>query len=193
MKNKFLILTFLLVSSIYSQNEIAWDGKYQLQQSDFQSPSTQIGNTNIYNLSISSGFEFSFSMSNVQFMFTKNFNSKVTNAFKPKSAALVASDVETAKYLIDFAQFQFNLSELYARILRKRLYEGKKTFSNISFFKPIYDEIQNEYSQRITNASKETEIGKKKEKLKLLKEHVLKEIDELSNFCKECKILKKLK
>ena len=191
---KIIIIIYILSNTIvYSQNEINWDSKYQLQQSDFQSPSTQIGNTNIYNLSISSGFEFSFSMSNVEFMFTKNFNTKVSNAFKPKNAAIVASDIETAKYLIDFAQFQFNLSELYARILRKRLYEGKKTFSNISFFKPIYNEIQNEYSQRITNASKETEIGKKKEKLKLLQEQVLKEIDELSNFCKECKIPKKLK
>ena len=191
MKKLITIVCILSTLIIYSQNEINWDGKYQLQQSDFQSPSTQIGNTNIYNLSISSGFEFSFSMSNFEFMLTKNFNSKVSNAFKPKSAALVASDIETAKYLVDFAQFQFNLSELYARILRKRLYEGKKTFSNISFFKPIYDEIQNEYSQRITNASKETEIGKKKEKLKLLQDQVLKEIQELSNFCKECKILKK--
>ena len=191
MKKLITIVCILSTLIIYSQNEINWDGKYQLQQSDFQSPSTQIGNTNIYNLSISSGFEFSFSMSNFEFMLTKNFNSKVSNAFKPKSAALVASDIETAKYLVDFAQFQFNLSELYARILRKRLYEGKKTFSNISFFKPIYDEIQNEYSQRITNASKETEIGKKKAKLKLLQDQVLKEIEEMPNFCKECKILKK--
>ena len=191
MKKLITIVCILSTLIIYSQNDIDWDGKYQLQQSDFQSPSTQIGNTNIYNLSIFSGFEFSFSMSNFEFMLTKNFNSKVSNAFKPKSAALVASDIETAKYLVDFAQFQFNLSELYARILRKRLYEGKKTFSNISFFKPIYDEIQNEYSQRITNASKETEIGKKKGKLKLLQDQVLKEIQELSNFCKECKILKK--
>lgn len=191
MKKLITIVCILSTLIIYSQNDIDWDGKYQLQQSDFQSPSTQIGNTNIYNLSISSGFEFSFSMSNFEFMLTKNFNSKVSNAFKPKSAALVASDIETAKYLVDFAQFQFNLSELYARILRKRLYEGKKTFSNISFFKPIYDEIQNEYSQRITNASKETEIGKKKEKLKLLQDQVLKEIQEMPNFCKECKILKK--
>ena len=191
MKKIITIAYILLNTIVYSQNGIDWDDKYQLKQSDFQSSASQIGNTNNFNLSIGSGFEFSFSMSNIEFMFTKNFNSKVSNSFKPKSAALVAPNVEIAKYLIDFAQFQFNLSELYARNLRKKLHDEKKTFSNISFFKPIYDEIQNEYSQRITNASKETDLGRNKEKLKLLQEQVLKEIQELSNFCKECKIAKK--
>ena len=191
MKNLFVTIFLVCTATNYSQNEISWSKEYQLQQSDFQSPSTQIGNTNIINLMTSSGFDFAISMSNFEFMFTKNFNSKVTNAFKRESAAIVAPDKETAVFLIGFAQYQFDLAELYARKLRKKLNEDKKAFSNISFFKPIYDEIQNEYSQKITSASKETEMGKNVDKLEKLQKQVIADIEELATYCKECKILKK--
>ncbi len=184
-----LCLNFCLIN--YSQNDINWSKEYKLQQSDFQSSSTQIGNTNMSNLSISSGFDFAIAISNIEFIFTKNFNSKVNNSFKPAGASIVAPDQKTAELLIGFAQFQFNLSELYARKLRKELNEQKKAFSNISFFKPIYDELQNEYSVKITNASKESNMGTNIEKLQIIQNKVLADIDELSAYCKDCKIIKK--
>ena len=117
---KIIIIIYILSSTIvFSQNKIDWDGKYQLKQSDFQSPATQIGNTNTINLTIGSSFEFLLTMSNFEFMFIKNFNSKVSNSFHPKSAVLVAPDVKSAECLIDFGQFQFNLSELYNGIVVK--------------------------------------------------------------------------
>lgn len=193
MRKTLSLLLLLITSTIFAQNDINWDGKYQLQLTDFKSPATQIGNTTIYSINFPSGIEFSFSMSNMKFLFTKNFNSKVNNAFKPKAASLVAPNEVIANDLRDFANYQFNLSELYARKFRKRIFEEKGTFSNVSFFKPIYDEIQNEFSERITIAGKETDLGRKKEKLKLLHEQVLNEIQELNDFCKECKVSKKKK
>jgi len=197
MKNKLkkrITIIILLISSItFAKNDINWDGKYQLQLTDFKSPATQIGNTTVYSINFPSGIGFSFSMSNVEFLFTKNFNSKVDNIFKPKASSLVAPDETIANDLKDFANFQFNLSELYARKFRKRLFEEKGAFSNVTFFKPIYDEIQNEFSERITIAGKETDLGRNKEKLKLLNEQVVTEIQELNTFCKECKVSKKKK
>jgi hypothetical protein len=60
MKNAFLTLCLFLASGVYllAQNEIPWDGKYQLQLSDFQSPATRIGNVNIYSMYGGATFDF---------------------------------------------------------------------------------------------------------------------------------------
>jgi hypothetical protein len=193
MKKLYTTICLSIATATFSQNEINWDGQYQLQLSDFQSPATQIGNVNVYSLHTGSGIDFSFYMSNVEFMFTKNFNSKVNNAFKRDVASLVSPDETTANSIISFAQYEFDLSELYARKFRKKLFEEKGAFSNVSFFKPIYDAIQKEFSERDTEAGKATDLGRKKEKLQVVHEQVLKEVQELFDFCKDCKPPKKQK
>jgi len=193
MKKTFLIICILFIANSYSQNEINWDGKYKLQLSDFQSSSTKIGNTNVNNFMMFIGVEFNFAMSNVEFMFTKNFNSKINNVFKRESSSIIAIDVESANSMVNLAQYGFDLSELYARKLRKKIFEGKRTFSDVTFLKPLYDENQKQLNELIANASNETNFGSKKDKLKALHEQVLKEIEELSDFCKECKTPKKTK
>jgi hypothetical protein len=45
-----------------------------LQLSDFQSKGKQVGGTTV--MQTASSLQFGFQMSNVEFMFTKNFNSK---------------------------------------------------------------------------------------------------------------------
>jgi hypothetical protein len=77
--------------------------------------------------------------------------------------------------------------------LRKSIFENKKTFSDISFLKPIYEETQKQYSIRLTNATKETDLGSKTAVLQKLNEQVLIEIEEYFEFCKECKVSKKKK
>jgi hypothetical protein len=186
----FLILIFhSLISK--SQNDIDWNGIYKLQLSDFQSPSTQIGNVNVYSLTSCSGFAFAFYMSNAEFIFTKNFNSKVSCQFSRMAASLVAPDTATAAQLINFARFDFDLAELYARKCRQKLFENKKAFSNVTFFKPVYDEVQKEFITRHTEAAKETDIGRDSTKLVILHARVLDEIDQLPDFCKTCKPNKK--
>ena len=191
MKKLFSLLCIFISIITYSQSEINWDGKYNLQLSDFNSASTQIGGVQVNNIMMPIGFDFSIMMSNVEFMFTKNFNSKVSNTFKRDAASIIAIDEANAQYLVDFAQYGFDLTELYARKLRKKIYDDKKTLSNVTFLKPIYDDLQKELNEKFANASKETDLGKSKDKLATLKQQVLQEIAELSDFCKECKPLKK--
>lgn len=193
MKKILLILCILFFANSYSQNEINWDGKYQLQLSDFQSPSTKIGKVNVNSFMMFVGIEFNFAMSNIEFMFTKNFNSKINNVFKRESSSIIAVDNETANEMVALARYGFDLTELYARKLRKRIFEEKRTISDISFLKPIYDENQKKLNELISNASNETNLGKNRDKLKLLHVKVLVEIQELSDFCKECKAPKKRK
>ena len=193
MKYKLATILIVLSGFIKGQNSIDWDGKYQLQFSDFQSTTTQIGHGNIYSLSSGANFNFSFHMSYLEFMFTKNFNSRVNCSFKRNAASLVAPDSSTALNLLEFARYDFDLSELYARKFRKKMFENKNAFSDMGFYKPIYDEIQTEFTERHTNASVQTDLGKNGEKLKELHEAVLVEIGQLSDFCKYCKPPKKRK
>jgi hypothetical protein len=126
-------------------------------------------------------------MSNIEFMFTKNFNSKVSSTFKRDAASIIATDTVNAKHLLDFAQYEFDLSELYARKLRKDLYMNKGAFSDISFLQPLYDAIQKEYVEEHDIASNKSDLGQNEKMIKELDSDVLKRIQELSDFCKNCK------
>ena len=78
MKQFLLLALFTLALFAHGQNTFEWNGTYQIQLTDFQSPATQIGNTTIYSLHSGSGIDFAYVMTNAEFMFTKNFNSRVT-------------------------------------------------------------------------------------------------------------------
>jgi len=188
----FLIIPLLLSWNFtQAQHDIEWDGKYKLQLSDFRSPATLIGSSNIYSLHTMTSFDFGFHMSNAEFMFTKNFNSKVNCTFKPEASSLVAPDSVIALDLLNFARFEFDLAELYARKFRKKIYEEKGAFSDVNFFRPIHDEIQNEYIQRHTMAARQTDMGRNSYTLQQLHKDVLDEIEVLNDFCKTCKPPKK--
>lgn len=120
----------ILLASLTSkaQNVIDWSETYKLQLSDFQAATTQIGNVNMYSLHSSAMMDFSFYMSNYEFMFTKNFNAKVSCKFTRDAASLIAPDNETAEALLDFAQYEFDLQEMYARRFRKKCLKRKELF-----------------------------------------------------------------
>jgi len=126
-------------------------------------------------------------MSGYEFMFTKNFNSKVSCTFDPEASSIIAPDKEIADALIRYAQYEFDLCELYARKLRKSLYENKDAFSDAQFFEPIYKKIHEDYNHDCINAGKLTDLGKDKEKIEELHSQVLQQIQQLSFFCKTCK------
>ncbi|MFT5253453.1 MAG: hypothetical protein ACI87N_002491 [Flavobacteriales bacterium] len=192
--NKIIVAILILVANAVSaQNQVEWDGNYKLQLSDFQSQGTQVGGTTVISMQTASSLQFGLQMSNVEFMFTKNFNSKVDCAFQRDGALIVAPDTITAKKLVQFAQYQFNLSELYARKLRQKIFENKATFSDISFVKPLYDSIEKDFIAENGSASKETNLGQDEGKLAVLNTKVLTQIQELADFCKSCKPPKKKK
>jgi len=191
MKRIFILCFLFSFTTVKSQNIIDWDGIYKLQLSDFKSTASQIGDVNIYSLACGAAIDFAFHMTSGEFMFTKNFNSKVKCIFNRDASSLVATDTLMALQLLDFARYDFDLTELYARKFRKRLYEEKGAFSDASFFKPVYDDIQREFLERHTLAAKNTDLGRNSEKLSVLHQQVLTEIDELADYCKTCKPSKK--
>ncbi len=115
MKRNFFIIFFIfLIHTLCAQKLIDWSLDYKLQLSDFQSSASHIGSGNTFSLRSSAGMSFLFSMSNYEFMFTKNFNSKVSCTFTRNAAILIAPDSIFANQLVNFAQYEFDLTELYA-------------------------------------------------------------------------------
>lgn len=119
-------------------------------------------------------------------MFTKNFNSKVKATFNRNAAAITAIDTLTALQLVKYGQFYFDLTELYTRKFRKEMYEQKGAFSDISFFQPIFNRLQEELQTENARVSKATALGSEEELLKSEHQMVLQQIEQLSAFCMEC-------
>lgn len=188
------MLAFVLLGTVsYSQNELEWSSLKKLQLSDFQSSTTKIGDVNIYSLHSGVTMNFAYQMSSAQFMFKKNFNSAAKCIFSYKAASLLAPDSATAFNLVDLAQFEFDLTELYTRKFRKRLFEEKGTFSGGDFYQPIYNRVQAELNERLTTAGIQTELGQNKKELETLHKRVLLELEEYSDYCYSCNPPKKNK
>lgn len=188
----YLLIALFLFSPLFlpAQQKIEWSPEYKLESSDFKSPVTQVGR-NAISMVAANRIEFSYQMSQYEFMFTKNFNSKVVATFTPSASYYVASDKESIRSLINFARMSFDLTELYARKLRQKIFEEKGAFSNANFFVPLYEDIQKQLSERHALLIQSTDLGRNETELK--KEHalVLQEIEALPDFCKTCKPKKK--
>src|SRR5690606_16147310 len=113
------------------------------------------------------------------------FNNKVSAYLTPTSSSLLASDETLAQHFIDFANYQFDLCELYARKLRKTLFEMKKMSSSIQFIQNHFDSMMMAYHNELTLAMQQTHMGENKEVLKMIHEKVQEEILALEEFCKE--------
>jgi len=165
-----------------------WVPDYAFKMEDFQGSKT-INGKDTDKVFVQSGvmLDFAFQMSNIEFMFTKNFNSKVNCTFLSDAAVIIAPDSIEAKKLIALVAFDFDLSELYARKIRKELFENKKTFSDATFFQPYFDKMIAERNKISSRVYLESDFGNKDVVLKKEHEAVKGELVSLSDFCKECK------
>ena len=195
MKTTILSTFFIILSCIcFSQNTIDWSSDYELELSDFKSTMSEVNSkSTIYSIQSGATINFSFHMSSIEFLFIKNFNSKVITSFNKSAASIIAPDSVIAHKLLKFGQYDFDLTELFSRKFRKELYEKKEALSKSDFFQPLYDKFQAEMNERSMLVLKESEMGLKTEVVKKAHLEVLEEIEKLSEFCKECKPPKKPK
>lgn len=182
----FSVFMLLCHCAITAQNTIEWSPEVKLRLSDFQSPATHIGG-DIISISSPAGMDFGFEMTRAQFMFTKNWNSKVNCTFNRDAASLVAPDEDIAQSLVDYAQYSFDLAELYARKFRKQLHDNKKVLTEASWARPLFDDLQKEFVNQLTLTGRVTNMGRKTEILQDLHNHVLEEIEMFPDYCKTCK------
>ncbi len=192
MKTFFTIVILLHFYIGYGQSIVDWKDDFQLQLSDFQSPQTEIDpKLNSYTMFSGTSTNFNYQMSAFEFMLTKSFNSVVKPEFNRIAAVIIAPDTTIAQQLVNFAQYNFDLAELYARRFRSSLHEKKGVFSDFNFFKPIFEELQEEMNAESAKVLKATDLGREAELLNKEHKAVLAQIDELSDFCFDCKPSKK--
>lgn len=184
----FLLSAFsgLLTFASPAQQRVYWNPDYVLTVNDFASPKTKIGAQTNY-INSSAQMDFSFQMSNAEFMLTKNFNAKVSTVFIPEAAVILADSESSMGKLLNFARYEFDLIELFSRKFRKSIYDNKGAFSNIRFFEPLFHELQKELAGRHSDAAEETNLGFVDDRLRTLHAEVKRDLDELADFCKDCK------
>ena len=179
---------------LFAQDKQEWEEGYLIQLADFQNQGTEI-NPALDSYSLSDGMlmEFGMQKNAYSFAFSKNFNSNVIASFSRTSAVLVAPDSLIAQKLVSFARYSFDLTELYARKFRKRLYEEKETFSRSDFYQPLFEEANAELKEEHSRVLKLTEFGQDEAVLRHEHQRVREMIRTLEMFCRECKPPKKLK
>lgn len=189
-----LLCTPLFGQAQEAEAELPWSASYALSLADFKNKKSRIDPA-LSTVFLQSGatIKVGFSMNGVSFMFTKNFNDKVSCVFLPKTALYMAPDSTSATNLLALSQLDFDLSELYARKIRKALFEQKKTFSKANFFEPYFNKMTQERAAISARLYKETNFGKEKALLAQEHQKILQEIDQLSAFCQNCKPPKRKK
>jgi hypothetical protein len=188
-----LIIAMMLGTIGLAQDVLEWNPKYKLQLSDFQSSATQVGDVSFIQMQNGAEMEFSFQMTNLEFVFRKNFNSYAKCTFHKNIAVIVANDSASANNLLQFARFQYDLTELYTRKFRKALFDEKGFFTKGNFYQPLFNRIHNELNVRIVEANKQCNMGENSEQLASLHQEVLKELADYSDYCYHCKPVKRKK
>lgn len=194
MKTSFTFLFAFIVAISFSQSIVTWSPTYQLTLADFQSPESEI-NPALTSYSIYPGarIDFHFQMSSIEFMFTKNLNSKAKATFNKNAAVIIAPDSTLANQLVAIGQYSFDLTELYTRKFRKALFEQKNAFSKSNFYQTLFTQLHDEMNAESARVSKITELGKNEALLSIEHQQVLAAITLLSDYCMTCTPPKKKK
>jgi hypothetical protein len=190
----FLILLFSAIAPIsaHCQEVIEWEEDIEITKESFKGPLPEMRQDNVQNYYFYTNYEFHVQMMNIQFSFTKNFNKYVTAYYKPALSWI--EEGEFTDQLIKMANLQFDISELYARKLRKEFYESKKFNSGFHIFSLAHEKINSEFEA--FDAKLRSELQTTNDWTNILKsynEKVAAEIIELADFCKSCKPKKKKK
>lgn len=73
------------------------------------------------------------------------------------------------------------------------MYHQKGAFSDVNFFKPIFESLQKEMNAESARVVKATDLGRKSSLLEKEHQKVLAGIEALSEYCLNCKPKKKKK
>ena len=133
---KFLSILFFLISlispSVIEEEKIAWREDYRLNWSDFKAPARHGVS---YVASTSSGLSFSYSFADnngeIEIKATVQCN------FYPEKSWV--NPAEASDYILAHEQAHFDISEIHARILRKKISEstfstnGKKEITDLYY------------------------------------------------------------
>ena len=133
---KFIIAIFFL-SFLPQENDIKllWSEDRKLTWEDFRAtPNRSVGFVASTNTGINFGYSFSITNNNV------NVEYSVESFFSPEKSWFLQGQV--SQHVLNHEQGHFDISELHARILRKRLEEKKFTKNVKSEIERIYLQVE---------------------------------------------------
>jgi hypothetical protein len=140
------------------ENEIAWSSTRKLTWDDFKGSPKSISNNNVAATTYC-GFSFE---SNRVTMFKKvKIYTKTTFDCK---LSWVRPDQKERADLLEHEQTHFDLCEVYARILRKKIEEKKLTVFNLNEANSLFKEVYGSYLERQELYEQETNYGLDRQK-----------------------------
>lgn len=167
-----------LVFAQNTTNHLQWSATRKLTVEDFLIKTKSLETTSSF-----AQFSFDFQVNGFDFM-TKNFNKKVKN-YIIKSASWIDTTVNVSQVLV-YQQTLFDLSEIYARKLRKALRENRKKIANgTQIVKELNDTIMTSFAERRVSYDRETNFGADWIRQKEWEVQIQKELLELNDFAYE--------
>lgn len=134
-----LACCFLAFCPVKDENRIAWSPDYKLSWSDFKAKS-RVGNS--YVASTNSGLSFKYSFKVVNGQATPDYTFEVTSYFYPDQSWFIPEEVNPR--VLRHEQTHFDITELHARILRKRVSEFEFSSKIKKEFDALYDLVEQE-------------------------------------------------
>ncbi|WP_261511112.1 hypothetical protein [Chryseobacterium paludis] len=171
----FLLFPLIIFSQNLQEDEFLWSKERKLQKEDYK---LLIHDTNVQ---IRSSINFSYQLRGFN-VFNNNFNKNIINKFSGNSSALDL-DSKNIPAMIDYQQANFNLSEIYARKMRKELLIHKnKLWKGFDYADKVFNNLTSEFMKTQALMNEETSYGVNIQKLQDWKEKINNELEELSEF-----------
>jgi hypothetical protein len=188
---KYLHLLLLLMGSFYfssAQNIIEWSEDYKLSLDDFQAnaPNTGLMQT------ASGSFGVNYEVGGLNLVSTRNLNKNVSATFQKDASYIDKGDEKSSQRLLSYQQLIFNLYELQARKLRKSFFEERKTVLTKGP-SVLHQKVLTEHNRLLAEIESDTFHGAISEEIEKWNSQILLDIKNLSDFCKDCKPVKKKK
>lgn len=176
MKILFLF-TLLLVSFFSSENDpvkMQWDENRKLTWTDFKASPAKGAD---YVASTSSGISFSFSYKLDEEL---TYNYTVESFFYPEESWF--KEAFASAYILQHEQTHFDISEVHARILRKRISEASFSKAIKKEMKALYQKVEGERQTMQNLFDSETEHSKNKEKEQQWELYVAQQLEAYEQF-----------
>lgn len=179
-KRLFTLTFFLLVfAAAYSQKKdddrVYWNDRQKLIVDDFG-----IKTKNLESGATSADFAIDYDVSRFNFV-SKNFNKNVRN-YMVKSTSQIDTTGNVRQYLL-YQQTLFDLSEVYARELRKALKENRKLLiSGTKVADELNWKVMSEFLDRRSKYTQETNSAGDPVKQKEWEDQIAYELNELKDY-----------
>lgn len=185
-----LIVMNLLPMVLLGQYSIEWSEDYEISIADYRDTPPKMAEDNVQMFNTNIMINMNYAMGAYQFMLTKNFNKYVSVDLYPMSSWM--EEGEYKDNFIAMANLSFDLAEVYARRLRKAMYENKKAFSNAQFYQKESQRLLDEYSDEQSVMYSELISDFDGHNVKW-KDKIIEALNSMPDYCKECKPQKKKK